>query len=232
VGDQVGPERVALVVGGFGALGSAIAARLELDGARVLRASRTEHPGTTGAIRIDDQGFPPGLPLLQSVVWAQGMNVNDRADAYDEDDLALALETNVALVARQVRALVDAHRLAPAARLVVLSSIWEAVARPGKFSYTVSKAAVGGLVRAAAMDLAPRGVLVNGVLPGVVDTPMTRGMLSPEQIRQVESATGFGRMVMPEDVASLVSYLASPHNTGVTGQSIVVDLGFSIGHLL
>ena len=227
-----GPARTALVVGGFGALGSAIAAQLEADEARVLRSSRNPHSARRDAITLDDDNDLVGLPELEAVVWAQGVNVNDRTETYEDDAFSHMFEINVALVARQLRGLIAAKRLARGARLVVLSSIWEGVARPGKFSYTVSKAAVGGLVRAAALDLAPQGILVNAVLPGVVDTPMTRTMLSSGQIDQVESATGFRRMVAPEDVASLVGYLCSPQNTGVTGQSIVVDLGFSVGHLV
>lgn len=230
--DVEGVVRTALVVGGFGALGSAVAAQFEADGARVLRSSRKSHPGIPDAITLDDEDHLFGLPVLDDVVWAQGANVNDRTETHEDDALSQMFEVNVALVARQLRALIAARRLARGARLVVLSSIWEGVARPGKFSYTVSKAAVGGLVRAAALDLAPQGILVNAVLPGVVDTPMTRTMLSNGQIDQVESATGFGRMVVPEDVASLVGYLCSPQNTGVTGQSIIVDLGFSFGHLV
>ena len=223
--------RTALVIGGFGALGTAIATQLEADGARVLRTSRRAHEHVPGALTLYDDSLRR-LPELQAVVWAQGVNVNDRAETHRTEDLLRMFEVNVALVARQLRTLVEAGRLAPGARLVVLSSIWEGIARPGKFSYTVSKAAVGGLVRAAALDLAPKGILVNAVLPGVVDTPMTRSMLSPAQIEQVESATGFHRMVLPADVASVVGFLSSPHNTGVTGQSIVVDLGFSVGHLV
>jgi 3-oxoacyl-[acyl-carrier protein] reductase len=223
---------VALVVGGFGALGTAVSAQLEADGMRVLRTSRGPHPGVPDAISIEQDEDLGRLPVLEAVVWAQGANVNDAADSHEGQDLLGMFEINVALVARQVRVLVTAGRLVRGARLVVLSSVWEGVARPGKFSYTVSKAAVGGLVRAAALDLAPFGILVNAVLPGVVDTPMSAAMLSKDQLEQVEGATGFGRMVLPEDVASLVGYLASSRNTGVTGQSVVVDLGFSIGHLV
>jgi 3-oxoacyl-[acyl-carrier protein] reductase len=225
-------QPVALVVGGFGALGTAVSAQLEADGLRVLRTSRGQHPGVADAVSIEQDEDLRSLPVLQAVVWAQGANVNDAADSHESQDLLRMFEINVALVARQIRVLVSADRLVRGARLVVLSSVWEGVARPGKFSYTVSKAAVGGLVRAAALDLAPLGILVNAVLPGVVDTPMSATMLSKVQIEQVEHATGFGRMVLPEDVASLVGYLASSRNTGVTGQSIVVDLGFSIGHLV
>lgn len=231
--DAHGRTRTVLVVGGFGALGAAIASQLEADGSRVLRTSRGGQGGTLEAITLDDDDEPlRGLPVLEAVVWAQGVNVNDRADSHEAGNLSRMFEINVALVARHLQALLDARRLARGARLVVLSSIWEGLARPGKFSYTVSKAAVGGLVRAAALDLAPQGILVNAVLPGVVDTPMTRAMLSTGQREQVQAATGFGRMVLPQDVASLVGYLSSPGNTGVTGQSITVDLGFSVGRLV
>jgi len=226
------PQWRALVVGGFGALGAAISDQLAADGASVLRASRHPHPETPTAVTLDDDVSFTALPLLQAVVWAHGVNVNDRVDTHTDADLARVLDANVVLVARQMRSLIAAGRLADGARLVVLSSIWEAVARPGKFSYTVSKAALGGLVRAAALELAPHGILVNAVLPGVVDTPMTRAMLAPQQIDEVERATGHRRMIAPEDVATLVSYLASPRNTGVSGQSIVVDLGFSVGRLV
>lgn len=225
------PQWRALVVGGFGALGAAISAQLAADGATVLRTSRRPQQEAGAAITLDDASFA-ALPVLDAVVWAHGVNVNDRLDTHTDDDLARVLDINVALVARQMRSLVEAGRLADGARLVVLSSIWEDVARPGKFSYTVSKAAVGGLVRAASLDLAPRGILVNAVLPGVVDTPMTRAMLSPEQIAAVEGSTGHGRMVTPAAVATLVAYLCSSRNTGVSGQSLVVDLGFSVGRLV
>lgn len=221
-----------LVVGGFGALGAVIASQLEGDGAHVLRTSRDAHAGIPDAITLDDDEAFRDLPVLQAVVWAHGVNVNDRVDTHEAEDLSRMFEINVALVARQIYALLSAKRLARGARLVVLSSIWEGLARPGKFSYSVSKAALGGLVRAAAMDLAPEKILVNAVLPGVVDTPMTRAMLSPAQIRHAESATRFDRMVVPDDVASLVCYLASSQNTGVTGQSISVDLGFSVGRFV
>jgi NAD(P)-dependent dehydrogenase (short-subunit alcohol dehydrogenase family) len=114
---------------------------------------------------------------------------------------------------------------------VVISSIWQQLARPDKFSYTVTKAAVGGLVRAAAMDLAPRGIRVNAVLPGVVDTPMTRSMLTDDQLRAVGDATGHGRLISAAEVADAVASLLSPAS-GVTGQSLLVDLGFSFGRSL
>lgn len=226
-GDETS-TRTALVVGGFGALGAAVATTLESDGCTVLRSSRAPR---SGGVVLDDAGVA-ALPVLDAVVWAHGVNVNDRADDHDSMDLARILDVNVSVIAAQLQAMATSGRLAAGARVVIISSIWQDLARAGKFSYTVSKAAVGGLVRAAALDLAPRGILVNGVLPGVVDTPMTRQMLSAEQIATVEDATPGGRMVTPQDVAAVVGFLVSVRNTGLSGQSVVVDLGYSVGRSL
>jgi len=225
------PRATALVVGGFGALGTSIGDELSRLGWCVLRASRTPRLDDPSALVLDTDAVAR-LPELAAVVWAQGTNVNDSVYDHDKGELSRVFEVNVGMVAEQLATLLRSGRIVDGARLVVVSSIWEQVARPGKFSYTLSKAALGGLVRAAALDLAPRHILVNAVLPGVVDTPMTRGVLSDDQVAAFEKATGWGRLVRLADVASLVAYLASERNTGVTGQSIAVDLGFSVGRQL
>jgi len=226
-----GHARSALVVGGYGALGTAISEDLAAQGWHVMRTSRTPRPADQAALVLDE-GAIERLPELGAAVWAQGTNVNDTLGRHDPDELRRVLDVNVATVADQMQALLAAGRLREGARLVIISSIWEQIARPAKLSYTVSKAALGGLVRTAAMDLAPRRMLVNAVLPGVVDTPMTRGVLSQAQVAAFEDATGWGRLVRPADVAAVVSFLVSPRNTGVTGQSITVDLGYSVGRQL
>jgi NAD(P)-dependent dehydrogenase (short-subunit alcohol dehydrogenase family) len=86
---------------------------------------------------------------------------------------------------------------------------------------------VGGLVRAASADLAYRDILVNAILPGVLDGPMTRASLSDDQLKSVVSATDFGRLAEASDIVGLTLYLCSDANRSVTGQSIHVDLGFS-----
>lgn len=227
------PQRgTALVVGGRGTIGSAVADVLRGQGCHVLVTSRTPGPDT---IELDPaspesqrRAVVAALPELDVVVWAQGTNANDRLGELDLRRTREVLDGNLGLVAETLDALVATGRLRRGARLVVISSVWEIVARPGKFAYTVSKAALGGLVRAAALDLAPHDVLVNAVLPGVVDTAMTRSMLSREQLARVETATGFGRLVPLDAVTSIVGFLCSAANTGITGQSIAVDLGFSV----
>jgi NAD(P)-dependent dehydrogenase (short-subunit alcohol dehydrogenase family) len=212
-----------LVFGASGALGQAVCARFEAANWEVLRAGR----GSEGIAVEGHDGTLAELDPVQSVVWAQGANVNDSVSDVDDTAFAELMEANVGVCLKTLRALVTANRIASGGRLVLLSSIWQSLAREGKLSYSVSKAAVGGLVRAAAADLAVHGIVVNAVLPGVVDTPMTRANLTAEQTSAVRLSTGFGRLVAPEEVAETVYFLGAV-NSAITGQSIVVDLGFSV----
>jgi 3-oxoacyl-[acyl-carrier protein] reductase len=96
----------------------------------------------------------------------------------------------------------------------------------------MSKAAVGGLVRSASIDLAPRGILINAVLPSVIDTPMTSANLTPEQVERVANSTPFGRLISLDEVVAAIELLCSERNTGITGQSLSVDLGFAHARLV
>ena len=220
----------ALIFGASGAIGGAIADALAHAGFTIHGTSRD---GRGGTIALDPIGAPAGLaaldelPALDAVVWAQGANRNDAAATVQRDGFEAVMAANVTYVVVTLAHLLRTNRLSQPARMVVISSIWEQIARPGKFSYTVSKAAIGGLVRAASVDLAAEGHLINAVGPSVTDTPMTRSMLSAEQIDGVAGQTGFGRLTSLGDVAGLAAHLCSAANTGVTGQSIAVDLGFS-----
>lgn len=217
----------ALVFGASGALGREVVAALRSAGHAVVGTSR-QGGGALLAVRPPGElSALDGLPELDAVVWAQGANVNDTARDVNEHDFARVMDANLGFVVLTLARLLQSERIADGARLVMVSSVWEQVARPGKFSYTISKGALGALVRAAAADLAPRGIMVNAVLPGVTDTPMTRAMLGEEQIATVEAMTGAGTLVSPAEVGALVVHLCSPAAAGVTGQSIPVDLGFT-----
>lgn len=214
----------ALVFGARGALGSAICERFTAGGWAIERAGR--YAGRQGLIDHDNAPVTSAGPL-ECVVWAQGANANDAVETLDGARLDELLAANVTLVATSMHALLTAGVIGDGARLVVLSSIWQDVARPGKLSYTVSKAALGGLVRAAAADLAPRGIAINAVLPGVVDTTMTRANLTSRQIAVVANSSGSGRLVLASEVAETAFFLGSAPS-GVTGQSLIVDLGFTV----
>ena len=220
----------ALVFGATGAIGSATVAKLAAGGMKVITTSRT--PGSAD-ICVDPGADLATLAALDghgpfaAVVWAQGSNVNDCAQAVEAESFNAVIESNVTFVVATLGHLLRHECLAPRSSLVVVSSIWEPIGRPGKFSYTVSKAAIGGVVRAAAADLSSSGHRINAVLPGATDTPMTRSMLDPAQIDAVAGGTGFNRLVSLEEVAATIAWLCGEESTGISGQSLAVDLGFS-----
>ena len=98
--------------------------------------------------------------------------------------------------------------------------------RENKLSYSVSKAALSGLAKNVSYDLSEHNILINNVLPGVIDNEMTRKTLNIEQLEYIKNYMKFGRLIDLKDVFNVVKFLAID-NTGITGQSIKVDLGFT-----
>jgi hypothetical protein len=180
---------------------------------------------------IGDQEFDrtelAKLPELDVVVWAQGVNTNDSINNVQSEIMEKIIHGNSIFIVNTLNGLISTDKILDGARLCVISSIWQDIIRSNKLSYSISKAACGAVVRSAASDLASRNILVNAVLPGVLDTPMTRAVLDDEQLLRVQKETGFFRLVNPEEVAEVIGFLCSPSNTAITGQSIVVDLGYT-----
>jgi NAD(P)-dependent dehydrogenase (short-subunit alcohol dehydrogenase family) len=225
----------ALVFGANGALGSEIVAALDRDGFSVTAAVRTmtNCPQATTVLVLGDDPLNSLSQVdsaqFSAVVWAQGANLNDDIETFAKESLDGLLDANLIYVMETMSFLVSNSLVADGARFCILSSIWQHLSRRHKLSYTVTKAALGGLVRAASADLASRQILINAVLPGVIDTPMTRSVLTAEQVQGIAEATGFGRLATAVDVAEAVSFLCSSRNRAITGQSLTVDLGF--GHV-
>lgn len=224
-----------LVFGGTGAIGSAVVKRFEANGWTVTKVSR-KVSDDSGLVTWDPASGEASEDIVRAlkvrgpfnaVCWAQGANGND--SVYDVD-LATHMDmyrANVLYIITSLGVLLRECLTTQPTRFAVISSIWQELSRQNKFSYGVTKAALHGLVLSAANDLGRDGHLFNAVLPGVLDTPMTRRNLAPEQIDGVLRGTQFCRLPSVEDVASAIYYLCSEQNTGVTGQFVKVDLGFS-----
>jgi NAD(P)-dependent dehydrogenase (short-subunit alcohol dehydrogenase family) len=134
------------------------------------------------------------------------------------------------LVALQL--LLKQNLLASSSRLCIISSIWQNLARQNKLSYCTTKSALQGLVQSLVVDLGRSGHLVNAVLPGALDTPMTRANLSNEQINSLVGMTPIGSLPSLNDVCQLVGFLCSQENTGITGQFVAADKGFSYARII
>lgn len=234
---------VVLIFGGTGAIGDGIARRFQAEQWRVVRTTRGASPAgmlpeQADLVRVDPFGADTGLDALtgfgpfDSVCWAQGININDSVLEFDARRHLGVYQANCLFVLSTLSWLVQRSLVSAGGRLCVVSSVWQELARQNKLSYCVSKAALQGLVLSASVDLAPHGIRVNAVLPGPLDTPMTRQALSPEQIRRLEAASPFGRLATVAEVADAVYALCSPANTGMSGQFVHVDSGFSYARLV
>jgi len=164
---------------------------------------------------------------FDAVCWAQGSNLNDSIYDLDIDKHLELYESNVLFIMASLKQLLNNNLLNNNAKLCIISSIWQNLSRQNKLSYGVTKSAIKGLVLSLANDLAIAGHYVNAVLPGALDTPMTRANLTQEQITKIETATAFRRLPKLDDVANAVYMLCSSENTGITGQFVKVDYGFS-----
>ena len=225
-----------LIFGGTGVLGAAIAAKYETNGYQVTYGVRTiSNPANQFQLPLTDGPVPDLLKgeLFDTVVFAQGANNNDSVINHSPDDLNRLFEANVSFISTTAKALMLHNLIKQKAKIVILSSFWEQITRGEKMSYTVTKAAVGGLVRSMAVDLGnAKGILVNGLLPGVVDSPMARGLLKPEQIENVQWQTPGHKMIIPTDVANAAYLLGCEDNTAISGQSVFVDYGFTVSRSL
>lgn len=222
--------------GASGSIGGALCALFRAKGWRVAAVSRApreearngDYDWLRWSVGDDDAALaPPSGGVYQAVVWAQGMNFNDDITSFSRERHAEIYEANVVHVMESLSILLRNTWLPDGARLCVISSIWQNIARQNKMSYCVTKSALQGVVRSLAIDLGPAGMLVNAVLPGALDTPMTRANLQPAQVEKLVGMTPLGALPALDDVCELVHFLCSSANTGLTGQFIEADRGFS-----
>ena len=112
-------------------------------------------------------------------------------------------------------------------RIINLSSVAGGHGNAGQFNYSASKAAVIGMTKSAAKEFASRGICVNAIAPGFVETPMT-AQLTEEQQAAILSRIGMKRYCQPEEIAGLVSFLAGEDSKYITGQVIEISGGLTL----
>jgi NAD(P)-dependent dehydrogenase (short-subunit alcohol dehydrogenase family) len=216
------------VTGAARGIGLAIAERLASEGARLTLLDRDEPqlPGATSrVVDISDRdavfaAFTEPLDGLVANAGIGGANVPGENDRFDE-----ILKTNLYGTYWCVRA--AEPLLADAGRIVVTSSILSRIGVAGYTGYCASKAALLGLVRSLAAELAPRRIQVNAICPGWVDTDMTRlglslfeGLTEEEAWEVAKQEVPLRRMSDPSEIAGTVAWLLSDDSVGVTGQAI------------
>lgn len=211
-----------LVFGATGSIGSACVEKLQKSGTIFL--------GSRDLIELENQ--IDEISGFAGVIWAQGVNASDSIENFTSETFEKVMEANVTFTLKTLKILLNKGKINRDSQLVVLSSIWSQISRPNKISYGISKAALGGLVRSLAVDLGPLGIQINTILPGPVDTPMTLKNLNPEELERVISETPIKRLVTLDEVVSVACEFATGKLSGVTGQEIVIDGGWSVAKLV
>lgn len=247
-------QKAALVTGGGMGIGAAICERLARDGMTVVVADLNQDAAreTVGRIEaaggnawalsmnvgdaasieqgfaqvaqrlgrcdvlVNNAGIAKTFPFVDYPIehWHQVMNVN---------------VTGVLLCAQQAARLMREQRWG---RIINMASVAGILASAGRTAYGTSKAAVIGLTRQMAIELAPFGITANGIAPGPIDTPLTQALHSDISRQHYNESTPLGRYGQPAEIAGAVSFLASDDASYVTGHILPVDGGFVASGIL
>jgi 3-oxoacyl-[acyl-carrier protein] reductase len=239
-------EQVALVTGASRGIGQAIALELGKQGAIVIGTATSE----AGAAKISAYLTLAGLKGEGAVLEVRDATQVDELVRYVErthgavrilvnnagitrDNLSMrlkdeewdaVLDTNLKAVFRLSKAVMRGMMKARSGRIINITSVVGHSGNPGQVNYCAAKAGVAGMSRSLARELGGRGITVNCVAPGLIDTDMTQS-LDDKQKEMLMMNIPLGRLGRPEDVAAAVVFLASPGGAYVTGTTLHVNGG-------
>jgi len=235
-------DRVALVTGASRGIGAAIASRLASDGHYVFGTATTHE----GVARISDElgengtGVELRLEAPDSVAMAfeqitrehtVSILVNNAGITKDnlflrmsDDDWLDVIDTNLVSLHRICKPFLRSMMRERWGRIINVGSVVGRMGNPGQANYAAAKAGIEGFTRSLAQELGGRGITVNCVSPGFIDTDMT-AELPEKAIEQLVSRIPLGRVGAPNEVADLVAFLAGDESSYITGQTIAVNGG-------
>ena len=237
--------QVALVTGASRGIGASIAAELARQGLKVIGTATSDagaaqisqalaaHAGCRGA-KLDVNDVAAAEALIDAVTKEHGalhVLVNNAGITRDtlamrmkDEDWDAVLDTNLKAVFRMSRGVMRTMMKQRYGRIVSITSVVGASGNPGQANYAAAKAGVAGMTRALARELGSRGITVNCVAPGFIETDMTAA-LPEEQHKALLGQIPLGHLGKPSDIAHAVAWLASPQAGYVTGQEIHVNGG-------
>ena len=240
-------NQVAIVTGAGRGIGHAIALRLAREGARVASVSRTEanaqktadeinaeRPNAAKAYAVDVSDHPSvaevGTRILEDfervdiLVNNAGVTRDGLSMRMSVDDWDTVLNTNLKGAFNFVQAVQRSMIRQRSGRIINISSVIGLIGNAGQANYAASKAGLIGFTKSLAREVASRGITVNAVAPGLIETDMT-SVLSEDIRKSILSKIPLGTLGQPDDIASMVAFLASSEARYITGQVLAVDGG-------
>jgi 3-oxoacyl-[acyl-carrier protein] reductase len=238
--------KVALVTGASGGIGAAIARALHAQGAAVaLSGTRREALEAVAAelgerahvcpADLADAAAPDALiAAAEAAGGPLGILINNAGLTRDmlamrmkDEDFQRVVEVDLAAPFRLARAALRGMVRRRAGRIISVGSIVGSTGNAGQANYAAAKAGLVGMTKALAQEVGSRGITVNVVAPGYVDTPMTAGLPEAQRARLLE-AIPLGRMGQPADIAAAVVFLASDEAAWITGATLHVNGGMAM----
>lgn len=236
----------ALVTGATGGIGAAIARSLHALGATVVLSGRRQEvledlarelgervhvcscdlsdPEAVGNLISQADELTGGIDIL---VNNAGLTRDNLAMRMKDEDWQAVLDVNLTASFRLIRAALRGMMKRRAGRVVNITSIVGTTGNPGQANYAASKAGLVGMSKALAAEVASRGITINCVAPGFIDTAMTQ-VLDEAQREKLQKQIPTGRLGSVEDVAACVAFLASDEAAYVTGQTLHVNGGMAM----
>ena len=237
---------IALVSGASRGIGQAIALELGRNGAVVVGTATSQNGADSISSYLKENGID-GMGLVMNVTsqasideaygaikaahGAPGILVNNAGITRDnllmrmkDEEWEAIMDTNLTAVYRLSKTCLRAMMKARKGRIINISSVVAATGNPGQANYAAAKAGMIGFTKSLAREISSRGITVNAVAPGFIDTDMTRA-LQGEQKDSLLKQIPMGRLGSPEEIAAVVAFLASAGGSYVTGETIHVNGG-------
>ncbi len=243
-------NEIALITGASRGIGKAVALALGVKGATVIGTATSEGGAEAITAYLKENGIKGKgvaldvthqseidriMEMIGEEFGAPSILVNNAGITRDnllmrmkDDEWDAIMETNLKSVYRMSKACLRPMTKARKGRIISIASVVGLMGNAGQTNYSAAKAGILGFTKSLAREVGARGITVNAVAPGFIDTDMTRG-LADEHKQVLLNQIPLGRLGQPEEIAAAVAFLASPEAGYITGETISVNGGMYMG---